>query len=214
MAKKPTTTPTPAPTGKASAPAQPWAAPGQNAGIPKPAAPVAGDAPAPAADTQNPPATGDSLPSEAHDQMTPSGQPDAAHEQAREEAGGNGGGTPGDVPSELIDQHTPSGPSPETVDKQAEALTPESSPNRTDAEAKDQVTPVGEDLSSAIHQQLSDLDDDERAEFEAFMTEQAKAKLAQLTRGREARAMEVNIIDGNAHYGNKIPRRRAKQVEV
>lgn len=92
--------------------------------------------------------------------------------------------------------------------------TSDSSPNRTDAEAKDQVTPVGEDLSSTLHAQFTDLDDDERAEFEAFMNEQAKLKLAQLTKGREARAMEVGLVDGSAHYGKKVPATRAKQLEA
>lgn len=221
MAKKPTNT---APKSDAkgaekAAPSQPWAKPAAKAES-APATDDKGDAPAANADTQNPPANAevvnptDSVPSEAHDQMTPTGDPDAAHEQAREEAGGNGGGTPGDVPSELVDQHTPTGPSPEEVDAAAEAGTPDSSPNRVDAEAKDQETPVGEDLSSTLHAQFEELDEDERAEFERHMNEQAKAKLDQLTKGRRARAMAVGLVDGARHYGKRIPQPRRKEVEA
>lgn len=176
------------------APSQPWA---------RPSAETAPAVPA------------DNVPSEAHDQLTPTGDPDAAHEQARDEAaGGNGGGTPGDVPSELVDQHTPTGPSPEQVDERAEAGTPDSSPNRVDAEAKDQETPTGEDLSSTLHAQFSELSEDERSEFETFMSEQAAAKLDQLTKGRRARAMEVSLVDGASHYGKRIPQPRRKELEA
>lgn len=202
-----------------SAPSQPWA----KSDAAKDSASTKGDAnnaPAPVTDAKNPPATGDVLspvdkvPSEAHDQLTPTGDADKAHEAARKKAGGNGGGAaPGDVPSELIDQHTPTGPSPAQVDAKAEALTPASSLNRVDAEAKDQVTPHGEDLSSTLHAQFEDLNEDERAEFQSFMNEQAKAKLSQLTRGREARAMEVNLVDGAAHYGKRRTTPRQKTVE-
>lgn len=214
MAKKPT--PATAKNASDTAPSQPWAKPAAKADS---ATPTADATNAPASPTQNPQAQvvnpTDSVPSEKHDQLTPTGDPDAAHEAAREEAGGNGGGAaPGDVPSELIDQHTPTGPSPEVVDERAEAGTPESSPNRVDAEAKDQETPHGEDLSSTLHAQFEELDEDERAEFEAFMNEQAKAKLAQLTRGRKAREMEVNLVDGAAHYGKRIAAPRRKVVEA
>lgn len=216
MAKKPT----PATVKNASdtAPSQPWAKPAAKADSATPTA-DATNAPAPASPTQNPQAQvvnpTDSVPSEKHDQLTPTGDPDAAHEAAREEAGGNGGGAaPGDVPSELIDQHTPTGPSPEVVDERAEAGTPESSPNRVDAEAKDQETPTGEDLSSTLHEQFEQLSEDERNEFQSFMNEQAKLKLEQLTRGRKAREMEVNLVDGGSHFGKQIPQRRAKQVEA
>lgn len=219
MAKKATPT-APAKKDASSAPSQPWAKPAAKAeSTPTPAS--GGDAPAPVEATQNPPAEGavvnptDSVPSEVHDQLTPTGDPNAAHDAAREEAGGNGGGAaPGDVPSELIDQHTPTGPSPAQVDEQAEALTPETSLNRVDAEAKDQVTEHGEDLSSTLHAQFEQLSEDERDEFQSFMNEQARAKLDQLTKGRRAREMEVGLVDGAAHYGKRIPKRRQKQVEA
>lgn len=185
------------PKSESAAPSQPWV---------KPAA--AADVAAPATDSA------DTLPAEAHDQLTPSGEPDAAHEQARDEAaGGNGGGVPGDVPSELVDQHTPTGPHPDEVDAAAEAGTPDNSPNRIDAEAKDQETPVGEDVSLAIHEQLQALNEDERVEFEAFMTGQAVAKLEQLTSGRKAREMSANIIDSARHYGTRAVKARNKSVE-
>lgn len=218
MVKKATTAP--AKNEGGSAPSQPWAKGSAAKADSASAASEATNAPAPAEATKNPPASGevlnptDKVPSEVHDQLTPTGDPDAAHDAAREEAGGNGGGTPGDVPSELIDQHTPSGPSPAEVDAAAEAGTPDSSPNRVDAEAKDQETPHGEDLSSTLHAQFEELDEDERSEFEAFMNEQAKAKLAQLTRGRKAREMEVNLVDGAAHYGKRIGAPRRKEVEA
>lgn len=199
MAKKPT--PTPEPEKGKGAPSQPWAKPD--------AAKSASSAPA---EVVNPT---DAVPSEVKDQLTPSGDPNAAHEAAREEAGGNGGGAaPGDVPSELIDQHTPTGPSPAEVDAKAEALTPESSLNRVDAEAKDQVTEHGEDLSSTLHAQFEELSEDERADFQAFMNEQAKAKLEQITRGRKAREMEVNLVDGADHYGKRRSTPRRKEVEA
>lgn len=219
MAKKATPT-APAKKDASSAPSQPWAKPAA-ATDSAPKQESGADAPAPAEGTQNPPAQGevvnptDAVPSEVHDQLTPAGDPDAAHDAAREEAGGNGGGAaPGDVPSELIDQHTPSGPSPAEVDAAAEAGTSDASPNRVDAEAKDQETPVGEDLSSTLHQQFEELSEDERAEFHSFMSEQAKAKLAQLTRGRKAREMEVGLVDGASHYGKRITPNRRKEVEA
>lgn len=204
MAKKPTTAETPKADAKADAkpaPSQPWA---------KPSAPADSTAVVATSTTDHP--------SEERDQLTPSGDPDAAHELAREEAGNNGGGVegavPGDVPAELVDQHTPTGPNPELVDERAEAGTSDNSPNRIDAEAKDQETPVGEDLSSTLHQQFNDLPDDDRAEFERFMQEQGKAKLAALTKGRKAKDIEVNIIDQSQHYGNKILRGRDKNLEA
>lgn len=215
MAKKPTPTPTAAPPATPEvAPAQPWAKPAESAEIPTPDAPAAVDAPAPVADTQIPPASGDSevvspvpaLPSEEHDQLTPSAPADAAHEQARSEAlGGNGGGATADtaVPSELVDQHTPTGPGPEIVDKKAEALTPDAAPERVASEAKDQVSPIGEDLSSTIHEQIEAMDSDERAEFERAMTDTARTTLARIKRNREARAMELNMVDSQQHYGTR-----------
>lgn len=201
VAKQPKNTEAPKSDAKAAekpAPSQPWAKPAAKAD----AEPAKEDAPAVVNDA--------TIPSEARDQVTPSGDANAAHDQAREEAAaGNGGG----VPSELVDQHTPTGPSPREVDEQAEALTPDSSPNRVDAAAKDQVTPVGDDLSSQLHEQFKELTEDEQAEFHRFMGEQAQAKLKQLSRTRKAREMEVNIIDGSGHYGKKVPERRNKTVE-
>lgn len=179
------------------APSQPWV---------KQAA--AAEKAAPAADSE------DTLPAEAHDQLTPTGDPDEAHEKARDEAAGGNGGGAENVPAELVDQHTPTGPSPEQVDERAEAGTPDSSTNRIDAEAKDQETPHGEDLSLAIHEQLEALTEDERVEFEDFMRGQATAKLEQLTKGREARSMEARLVDGNAHYGTRRAlKQRNKAVE-
>lgn len=82
------------------------------------------------------------------------------------------------------------------------------------SEKRDQITPHGEDESSVLYGKLKELSEDEQDEFRTFMEAQAKAKIDQLTRGREARAMEVNIIDGNAHYGNNARKARAKQVEA
>src|SRR5690606_22029983 len=79
------------------------------------------------------------------------------------------------VPSEAHDQHTPTGPSPE---------------------------------------QFSELSEDERVEFETFMSEQAQAKLDQLTKGRKARAIAVNLVDGASHYGKRIPQPRRKELEA
>lgn len=203
MAKKPTSAETPKDDAKADAkpvPSQPWAKPS-----------AFGDETAVVA-------TADEKPSEERDQLTPSGDPDAAHELAREEAGNNGGGVegaaPGDVPAELVDQHTPTGPNPELVDKRAEEGTPDNSPNRIDAETKDQETPFGEDIASTLHQQFNDLPADDKAEFERYMQEKGKAKLAALTKGREAREMAVNIIDPSKHYGNKIVTQRDKSLEA
>lgn len=57
-----------------------------------------------------------------------------------------------------------------------------------------------------IQAQLEALDEDDRATFEAFMAEQAEKKLDQLTKGREAREMEVRLVNPAEHYGNRIPR--------
>lgn len=57
------------------------------------------------------------------------------------------------------------------------------------------------------------LNDDERAEFDSFMTEQAKLKLSQLTRSRKAREMQVNLVE-DEHFGKRVPRRRARQLEA
>lgn len=210
MAKKPTAAETK--NAPATAPSQPWAkSDAAKADSSKPSGDTT-NAPAPAEPTKNPQdaAPAGEVPSELRDQLTPTGNPNAAHDAARDAAGGNGGG---EVPSEVIDQHTPTGPNPAEVHAAAEARTPESSPNSVDAEAKDAETPTGEDLSSKLHAQFEQLSEDEREEFNSFMNEQAELKLEQLTRGREARAMEVNLVDGAEHFG-KSASRRNKQVEA
>lgn len=66
------------------------------------------------------------------------------------------------------------------------------------------------DLAAEVQEKLQALDDDERAAFAAEVTAFAKTKLDALHRGRAAREMEANIIDGTNHFGTAA--RRSKEA--
>lgn len=161
MAKKPSPTKTEAEATKApaTAPSQPWANPA--AATKQESAPAkddGGNAPAHAADTQNPPAT--PAPSPAAEQAEAHG-----NEQANKAEG-----------------------------NQLEA----------DNEAQAEQPIVATDERDRLQQALESLTEDERDEFEAHMSREAKAALDRIVKRRAAVAMEANLVDGPSHYGKRI----------
>lgn len=78
----------------------------------------------------------------------------------------------------------------------------------------DEIPPVVIDQQAALQERIEALSDDETAEFNAFMTTQAVAKLDQIEKGRKAREFEALLVDPSEHYGNKIPTPRRKELEA
>lgn len=81
-------------------------------------------------------------------------------------------------------------------------------------EPADEIPPVIIDQHADLQERIEALSDDETAEFNAFMTTQAIAKLDQIEKGRKAREFSANLVDPSEHYGNKIPTPRRKELEA
>lgn len=78
----------------------------------------------------------------------------------------------------------------------------------------DEIPPVVIDQQAALQERIEALSDDETADFHAFMTTQALAKLEQIEKGRKGREFEALLVDPSDHYGNKIPTPRRKELEA
>ena len=202
MAKTPKTAP--------AAPAQPWAKPADNA-----ASGNGAGADAPTA-------------SESNENETTGAE---AVEQAVETA------PEGELPSEVKDQLTPSGEHPnkvletarEAADDKAEPEAGEiinAAEGEVPSELHDQLTPAGLDISRLF------LDDDEVSEEERSFREKAAGLseeehreigvelqrysielIEKAHRNRVARSMELNLIDGNQHYGKRAVNAAAASEE-
>lgn len=57
--------------------------------------------------------------------------------------------------------------------------------------------------TEALNAKLAALSDEERADFEEHVRAAAMAKLDQLTKGREARAIEAHLVDDHNHFGTR-----------
>lgn len=107
----------------------------------------------------------------------------------------------------------------------AKATTGEGDAPAADAASENPPVPSAEELAALAAEQaqaqreranelLEGLSEDERAEFEAFISQQALAKLELMHRIRAAREIEVNLVDDANHYGNQIPVPRNKELEA
>lgn len=59
------------------------------------------------------------------------------------------------------------------------------------------------DQVEELNAKLAALSDDERADFEQHVHKAALDKLDQLTKGREARAIEAHLVDDHNHFGTR-----------
>lgn len=84
----------------------------------------------------------------------------------------------------------------------------------TPQEPADEIPPVVIDQHADLQERIEALSDDEAADFHAFMTTQAIAKLEQIEKGRKGREFEALLVDPSEHYGNKIPTPRRKELEA
>lgn len=199
-------TPKPSP----ATPAQPWAKPADNA-----ASGNGGGADAPTAAESNKNETSGAeavekavetapegeLSAEVKDQLTPSGEHpnkvletarDAATDKGEPEAGAVINAAEGEVPSEVHDQLTPAGLDISRLFLDDDELT---------------------DEERSFREKAAGLSEDEHREIGAELQRYSIELVEKAHRNRVARSMELNLVDGNQHYGKRAVNATAASAE-
>jgi hypothetical protein len=247
MAKKPTTK-TSETTAPAAAPAQPWAKSEQTATAAASAdAAPEGEVPSEAKDQVTPAgenpseavnekfgdgATGNGggVDSDAADTADDAEQLDEPDENAPEDETTSiekDEVTPAATnPSEQLQADAPAATEALVAEQQAEGRVRGFAPaEEVLAEAKDQLTPVGEDLSlavspprnpisnsatpaasDALRARFAALPPEDRAKFESAINKLAEQMLDKMERNQKAAEMEANMVSGQKVYGNRARR--------
>lgn len=218
-------TPAPSPT-PAVAPAQPWAKT-EGAENPTPDANAATDAPAPVVDAKNPAATGNGAGSEGDGPVLNDQTGDGTQQPTADPEATPGPETPkfDEEGNELVTADNKSNPTDHTpktagdpggfendaAEVSRQNLAAEAAARQREVELNDQgevvqdevetERPNFEEEEAGLYGRVDSLEPDDQDEFRRSMLEHAKATLARLERGAEARSMVLNFVEPGTHFG-------------